>query len=268
MKKITPFLFGLLLVSGLVLAMAVPAAASPPSQVYYQTPTPDSEGRILYTVKGGDSCLSISLLTGMDINEIRRLNNLDEDCALQEGQKLLLAVFQEPTATPGPSPTPTEALPSPTPFNGNGQICILLFEDVNGNAMAEETEPGIAGGVVSVSDSEGVVSLTGKTTSDVDEDGLPVPVCFADLPEDEYNISVAMPEGYNSTTVMNYTLKLNAGDQSTVDFGAQLNSATDPAASGETRRSPLLGILGGILILGGGGLGVYFALMRRNPPIK
>ncbi len=184
---------------------------------------------------------------------------------LEEGQKLLLAVVTEPTATPGPSPTPTTPLPSPPPFNGNGQICVL-FSRMSRNAIAEETEGAIPEGVVGVSDRDGKVTLTGKTTSDVDEDGLPIPVCFDELPEGEYNISVALPEGYNSTTVMNYVLKLNAGDQSTVDFGAQLNSETEPASEGGGRQSPLLGILGVILVLGGGGLGVYFALLRRRPP--
>ncbi|NPV78338.1 MAG: LysM peptidoglycan-binding domain-containing protein [Anaerolineae bacterium] len=267
-KKLFSVLFGLTLVTGLVLAMAVPAMASPPSQVYYQTPTAGADGRIVYIVKAGDSCLSIALLTGMDVNELRRINNLDEECFLAEGQKLLLGVLQEPEATPGPSPTPTTPLPSPTPFNGNGRICILLFEDVNGNALAEENEVAIPDGVVGVSDRSGKVSLTGKTTSQLDENGLPVPVCFDELPENEYNVSVALPEGYNPTTALNYNLKLNAGDLSTIDFGAQLNSEAQPAAPGEGGRSPLLGLLGGLLVLGGIGLGVYFALLRRKPPLE
>lgn len=268
MKNLFSFLFGLILVSGFVLVISAPVLASPPSQVYYQTPTPDADGRVIYTVKGGDSCLSISLLTGLDINQLRSLNNLNEDCALLDGQKLVLAVITEPSATPGPSPTPTPPQPTPTPFNGNGQICVLLFGDINGNAIAETNELGIAGGVVSVSDNQGRVSLTGNTTSEVDADGVPIPVCFDNIPEGEYNISVALPEGYNSTTIMNYALKLNAGDQSTVDFGAQPNSAAEPAATGGGGRSPVLAILGALLILGGGGLGAYFVLLRRKPPLS
>ncbi|MCC6147697.1 MAG: hypothetical protein IT308_09040 [Anaerolineaceae bacterium] len=265
-KRLSPLLFGLVLVSGLVLAMAVPAAASPPAQVYYQTPTAGPDGRIIYIVKGGDSCLSIALLTGMDVNELRRINNLDEECFLPEGKQLLLGILQEPVITPGPSPTPTAGLPSPTPFSGNGQICVYLFDDVNGNAMAEESEAPIPDGVVNVSDRAGQVSLTGKTTRQLDEDGVPIPVCFEELPEDEYNISVALPEGYNPTTVLNYNLKLHAGDFSTIDFGAQLGSQAQSASPGEGGRSPLLGILGGLLVLGGAGLGVYFAFLRRKPP--
>lgn len=267
-KKFLSFLFGLILFSGLVLALTFPANASPPSQVYYQTPTAGADGRVIYVVKAGDSCLSIALLTGIDVAELRRINKLDEECFLAEGQKLLLGIPQEPAATPGPSPSPTTLLPSPTPFNGSGQICILLFEDVNGNALAEGGEPPIPNGVVSVSDRDAKVSLTGKTTSQLDEDGLPIPVCFDGLPENEYNISVALPEGYNPTTVLNYSLKLNAGDLSTIDFGAQLNSEAQPATPGEGGRSPLLGLIGGALVLGGIGLGVYFAFFRQRSPMK
>lgn len=262
MKKITSLLVGIVFV--LLLVLAAPVSASPPQQVYYQTPTAGADGQILYVVKAGDSCLSISLLTGVDIVELRKINNLDEECFLAEGRKLLLGIVQEATVTPGPSPTPTAAAPTPTPFNGNGQICVLLFDDVNGNALAEANEKPIKGGAISVSDREGKISQTQDTTGEVNADGDPVPLCFEDLPEGEYTISAAPPEGYNPTTVMNYTLKLNAGDQSTIDFGAQLNSQAQPVSPAEGGRSPLLGILGGLLVLGGAGLGIYFALLKRR----
>lgn len=258
MKKLV-FIFGLCLTLGMVLRLASPAAASSQQpQIYYQTPTPGPDGRVIYTVQAGDSCLSISLLTGVDINQLRTLNNLDLDCNLIEGQKLLLTIIEEPTATPGPPPTETPIVPTATPFLGNGQICILLFEDINGNAMAEANEPPIAGGAVSISDSSGKVSLTGATTASAE------PLCFENIPEGEYTVSVAPPEGYNPTTRTNYPLKLFAGDSSTLDFGAQLSSkAPIEPSENEGNSSPLLGILGGLLVLGGVGLGVYFWQLRR-----
>ena len=155
----------LVLISVLVLAGALisPATASPPAQVYYQTPTAGADGRIIYIVKGGDTCLSISLLTGVDINQLRRINNLDEECALREGQQLLLGIYQTSTPTPGPTPTEMPVVPTPTPFPGTGTICVYLFNDVNGNALAEETELPIAGGAISVTDKAGTVSLAGTT---------------------------------------------------------------------------------------------------------
>jgi len=252
------FLLTTLILFGLLAVLAVPAAATPQEpQAFYQTPTPGSDGRIIYIVKPGDTCLSISLLSGIDLNDLRTLNNLDEDCLLTEGKQLLLGIVTEPTVTPGPSPTPTTAPPTPTPFAGNGEICVFLFEDLNGNALAEETELSIAGGAVSVTDREGKVSLTGETTAAIE------PLCFTDLAEGDYNISVAPPEGYNPTTGMNYPLTLRAGDRSILDFGAQLNSQSQPLAPSEGGRSPVLAIVGGIMILGGIGLAVYFWRLRK-----
>ena len=248
---------GLLLTSGLLFLLVLPAAANPQSQAYYQTPTPGPDGRILYIVKPGDSCLSISLLTGMDVTQLRLLNNLDEECFLTEGQQLLLGVIEEEQPTAGPSPTPTQPLPTPTPFNGNGEICVYLFDDINGNAMAEESETGIIGGAISITDREGQISKTQNTESNE-------PACFVDLPEGEYNISVAPPEGYNPTTTMNYPLTLNAGDYSIVDFGAQISSQAEAPAEEDGNRSPILGILGGVLLLAGVGLGIYFSQMNKN----
>jgi hypothetical protein len=252
------FLLTTLILFGLLAVLAVPAAATPQEpQSFYQTPTPGADGRIIYIVKPGDTCLSISLLSGVNLNDLRQLNNLNEECLLTEGKQLLLGIVTEPTATPGPSPTPTAPLPTPTPFNGNGEICVFLFEDLNGNAMAEEAELSIAGGAVSVTDREGEVSLTGQTTAQLE------PLCFSDLAEGEYNISIAPPEGYNPTTGMNYPLTLRAGDRSILDFGAQLSSEAQPLAPSEGGRSPVLAIVGALMLLAGIGLAVYFWRLRK-----
>ena len=82
----------------------------------------------------------------------------------------------------------------------------------------------------------------------------------------EYTISVAVPEGYNPTTVLNYTLDLEPGTETYLDFGAQVSSAVEAeeTAAGGSNRSLLLGIAGGLLLLGGIGLAVYAALVGRS----
>jgi LysM repeat protein len=248
-----------------VFALYTPVDANSSAQVYYQTPTPGADGRIQYVVQAGDSCLSISLITGVDINTLRQLNNLNEECLLQDGQMLLLAIVEEPVETPGPPPTETPSIPSPTPLAGSGTICVLLFEDVNGNSVIEIDEGPLEGGAVSVSDRTGLVSLSGNTTNLRDPDTTdPIPLCFDEIPEGDYNVSVAPPDGYNPTTNMNYQLQLSAGDTLVLDFGAQPGSGLEPTNLAEGGRSPLLAIIGAILILGGAGLGVYFALFNRN----
>ncbi|NPV85480.1 MAG: LysM peptidoglycan-binding domain-containing protein [Anaerolineae bacterium] len=242
----------------LMLGMALPVSANRAlPQANYQTPTPNAEGRILYIVQAGDTCLSISLWTGIDQNTLRQLNNLDENCTILEGQALLLGIYQTPTPQPGVPPTPEPQQPTPTPFKGSGNICIYLFEDINGNGIPETGESPLAGGAISITDRDGLLSKTGDTVN------KPDPLCFEDLPEGDYNISVAPPQGYNPTTIMNYPLTLAAGDKALVDFGAQLSSAAVPPAPSEGGRSPLLAIFGAVLVLAGIGLGIYLLIQKR-----
>lgn len=246
-----------MLLLGLLLLLTIPAQAEPQQQVFYVTSTPDETGRIIYVVQPNDSCLLIELLTGVKVNQIIQINNLDEACTLREGQQLVLSYYETPTPTVGPSPTTTPILPTATPFNGNGEICVYLFDDVNGNGNPEEIEVQISGGAVSVTDRAGEINLTGNT---IGGDEL---LCFADVPEGDYNVSVAPPEGYNPTTAMNYPLVVKAGDQSILNFGAQISSRAEPPSVQDGGKSPLMLIIGAVLILLGGGIGFYFFRMRR-----
>lgn len=227
----------------------------------FPTPTPGPDGRIIYIVKAGDTLLRISLISGVSLDELRGLNNLTGD-NIFEGQELLLGLGgpSQVTPTPGPSPTPPEALPTASPQPGAGNLCILLFNDINGDSIRQEEEPSIPDGAISVSNRIGTVSLTAVTIAGLD------PHCFEEVPEGDYTITVAIPEGYNSTTVTNYTIVLEAGDETYVDFGAQANSETlaeapTPTATG---RSPILGIIGGVILLVGLGLGLFAGRLMRG----
>ncbi len=257
MKKLILPLGFMLILAAFAAMLVSPVTASPQPQVFYQTPTPDAQGHIIYVVKSGESCTSISLLTGVDINTLRQQNNLDADCNLQVGQQILLAIVEQPTVTAGPAPTATPILPTPTPFFGNGRICIYLFQDLDGNGIPAAGEAQVSGGAVSITDRTGVTSLTGKTELGVD------PLCFEDIPEGQYNVSVAPPEGYNATTSMNYPLAINPGDSSTLNFGAQLSSSAPQQQAPQQKTSPILGLLGGVLVLGGAGLGFYVWRMKK-----
>jgi hypothetical protein len=106
MTKKLIYPFALLLFIAVWALAAAPAVASPQPQVFYQTPTPDADGRIIYTVREGESCTSISLLTQTDINELRLNNNLDANCSLNVGQKLILKIVE--VQTPEPTTAPVE----------------------------------------------------------------------------------------------------------------------------------------------------------------
>lgn len=258
-KKFQPSFTALVLALAVFLFGTFLFAASPQtaySQAFYYTPTPGVDGRILYTVRENDTCISIALKNGISEQQLREFNNLQaDDCmAIRPGQQLLIGVRQENT------PTPTSAVPltpSPTPIKGNGTICIFLFNDTNGNALAETGELPLANGQVSITDQLSRVNLTGATLDTGD------PVCFENVPEGDYNLSVAIPEGYNPTTAMSYKLALNAGDSATVDFGAQPSSRLITTTGGGDRPSILLAVLGIFFIAVGAVLWFYVRRMAR-----
>ncbi len=258
MKSFQFMVIGLLLVSLILVSSVLTASASPQSQAVYYTPTARPDGRIIYIVKENDTCISISLLNNIPLDTLRNLNNIKgSDCVIRLGQELLLGMAgpaQSPT--PGPSQTPTALLPTSTPFAGNGEVCVVLFNDINGNGLAEDNEAAMGGGEVSLTDQKGRYSNTGATVT-IPDPTVDKPLCFAEVPEGTYNISIAVPQGYNPTTETSFTLQVAAGSTSTIDFGAQESLRSAPLAPVETPRSPLLGILGGALILAGAGLALY-----------
>ncbi len=262
---ITLFLLGI----AILVAHPVPVAANPPAQISIPTPTARPDGRVIYIVQEGDSCLRIQLLTKATIEQIRTLNKLDQNCTINPGQELLLMVVT-PAASPTPNPniSPTPLLPTPTPKKGSGNICVVLFDDANGNAVNETSELPLGGGAVSISDRQAAISKTINTTDD------PEVLLCEEVPEGEYNISVAIPSGYNATTEMNAIAQVRAGDQAIFEFGAQVSSVLPQApgvsGGGETAapqsdNNLLLAALGGLLVLGGIGLGVYILFTRRRP---
>jgi hypothetical protein len=257
--------------------LTLPAQASyPPQLSQFATPTPQPDGRIIYIVVAGDNCISIALKSGLSLEQLYGQNpTLNTDCSnLTVGMQLLLGVGGPAayTPTPGPSPTPTIPPPSPTPFTGTTEVCILLFDDLNGDALREDTEFGLAGGQVSVTDVNGAYSQTQSTVSTLDAiTGDAVRACFSDVPEGTFNITMAIPEGYNPTTQISYRLDVKAGDLAYVDFGAQSKSVqaapVETPPEGGSTNIPWMGILGAVLLLGGLGMG-WFALRLRRPSSK
>ncbi len=240
----------------------------------FPTPTPGPDGRILYVVQAGDTLWRIAAISGISVDELRRINNLAADDVIREGQAILLGFGgpSEPAVTPvGPEATFGPDLATATPLSGPGIgiICILLYDDVNGDAVRQEEEVPVPGGALSLASRTGTTSRTADTLpaghpdTDVDTGS----VCFPDLIAGAYNVTVAIPDGYNPTTGLNIEVDLRGGDITYIDFGAQLSSAgvleaAPPAAEGGT--SPVLGIIGLGLLVGGVGLALYAILMSRG----
>ena len=219
----------------------------------FPTPTPGPDGRILYIVQAGDTLWDISFISGIEIDQLRSLNNMEDGDVVIPGQILILSVQgQQGEGVEGVDLTPTV---EPTLEAGTGAICILLYEDISGDSFRQELEPVIPDGAVSVSEKFGLFSASAATLAGYD------PVCFDGIPEGEYNISVALPENYNPTTYMNASLSLIAGDTAFINFGGQFTGKEIvPEVETGGTSDLLLGIGGIIFVVGGLGLGAYVFL--------
>ena len=261
-----PFFVLLMFLAG----VAFPVSAAPQPQGFV-TSTPGPDGRIIYIVKEGDTCSQVSLLHGITVPQLRQFNTrLDENCTLNPGQQLIVGLSVSSLPTLPPPATLVSPTVTLTPVNGTTEVCVLLFDDANGDALRQDTEFGIDGGAVSLTNVNGSYSQTENTTSAINPDTEePVRACFTVVPQGDYNISMAIPDNYNPTMLVSYKLTVKAGDRASIDFGAQSKTVTaeQPAEAQGGGRSSLLGAFGTLLLLAGAGLG-YFAYRSNQPTSK
>lgn len=266
MKTTGVLLVGVFLtVLGLAWISAGVRAAPVEPQTAYPSPTPLPDGRIIYIVQAGDSCDKISILYGVSLDYLRNTNQLDANCSLREGQKLMLGTGGPSSAspTPGPSMVPTAIPPTATPgIGGNAEVCVLVYDDINGEGLRQASELAIAGAAISLTSLDGTYSQT--LTSVINPDAtLYQGMCFSDVPVGKYNVSAAAPETYNPTINSTTSVEVAAGDIAYIDFGAQAKTAAEPSLPGK-KPSPLLGILGAAFLLAGLGMGIYVWSMLRK----
>jgi hypothetical protein len=244
---------------------SVQAAPGEP-QGAYPSPTPQPNGQIIYIVKAQDTCESISMMYGVSLEYLRTTNNLDSNCTIYEGQKITLGIGAPAAAspTPGPSPSPTMPQPTVTPgVGGMAQVCVLVYNDSNGDGLRQSTEVAIAGAAVSLTSLDGSYSKTLTTVINPDATAYQG-TCFTDVPMGQYNVSAAAPDGYNPTINLTSKIAVSAGDIAYIDYGAQLKTVVDPG-NPVNQRSPLLGIIGAVFLLAGIGMGVYvWSLLRKK----
>jgi len=227
----------------------------------FPTPTPGPDGRIVYIVQERDTFYDIAAIAGISLEELYALNGIQPNDYAIPGTELLLGFAgpSEPTTEAGAQITPTFAEPTPTPIFSTGEICILLFNDMNGNARLEEEETPLAEGQISIVDVNGDVAVEATTGQN------PEGQCFGDLDAGDYNVSAAVPEAYNATTSMSLPIRLMPGDVKYVQFGAQPSSAgLNELPDVGQDRSMWFGIFGVLLLLAAAGLGYYASRYGRR----
>ncbi len=244
-------------------AAALAASGAPTGAQGFVTPTPGPDGKIIYVVQDGDALWTIAALSGKSVEELMALNGIQSGDFLRPGMELLLGIAgpAQPTAAPQAQPTDTPRPLTPTPVFGTGEICVMLFLDVNGDARLTEGEPPLSGGQISIADPTGV--LAGEHTTDAAAEGY----CFVQLENGDYNVSAAAPEGHNPTTTMNVPVRLDPGEVKHIEFGAQASAALG-GSGGSASRSGALGVVGVVLLLAAVGLGVVASRYTRRSTMK
>jgi hypothetical protein len=221
----------------------------------FQTPTPNADGAILYSVLDGDSLWRIAAIAEISVQELMALNGIQSGDFISPGMELVLGSI---AATPVPLPSATPTVQT-GPLVGTGDICVMLFTDDNGNARLDEEELPLSEGQVNVVDRDG--SVQGEHTTDDNPEGF----CFSDLEDGDYNVSGAVPPNYNPTTSMNVPVRLAPGDIKFVQFGGQPSAAILQISGSGDEGSTLLGVLGLSLLAAAGIVGFYAVRTGRTP---
>jgi len=147
---------------------------------------------------------------------------------------------------------------------GSGQICVLAFEDLNGNGAKGDDELLLSGVGFTLSDETGV-------KGSYSTDGSSEPYCFGNLAPGSYTVQARGPANMETTTAGQWAISLASGAQFDVMYGAQAvgAAAASPAAAGSAAGGSGFSTLGrialgglGLLILAGSGF-MFFTTLQR-----
>jgi LysM repeat protein len=251
----------------------------------FPTPTPGADGNIVYIVQEGDTMWRIAAVAGMSVEQLKALNGLNSDIVVV-GQRLVLGTgtggAPEPTeteasedqgtptgeeATAEPSDTPEAEPPTETPAGTpiaaatTGEVCVMLYEDSNGDGTRGTGEGLLADGQFQLTNAS-----SGGAVGEYTTDGSNEPHCFQDLASGNYSVEVTIPDGFNATTATTFALPLTPGGTANLEFGAQSgegNAAGDGDSSSRLRTA-LFGAAGIIFLLMAAGVAGFLVLTQRG----
>ncbi len=213
-----------------------------PTRAPLATPTPRPDGAIVHIVQPGDTLFGISLMYGVDVEQIRQLNaaSIGPGGLIVVGQELVIALpAVQPTAVP-PTATPAEVSaaeansgPAPASAPTGASICVLAYHDRNGDtfrndAVAEELLPNVE---FAVADASGVVAR--YTT-----DGINEPHCFAVAPG-AYRVIETVPVGYAPSGQAEQSVALVEGTTLTLQFGNVRGEGAEAATEAPVEAMPM-----------------------------
>lgn len=246
----------------------VPAGSIPKS-----TPAPD--GSVVHVVRSGETLIGIAVTYGVSLDDIRKLNNLKGD-TIYVGQSLVIKT----ASAPEPEPTeeesgeeeaaeqPTEEAPEVAEAGSTSTICVMSYEDGNGNGIREPEEAKLGGITFMLSDG---INTVGTYTTD----GTNEPYCFTDLTPGAYVVSW-VADTFSPTTDQTWAASVGPGATVSREFGAKSAGAAEAEESAEEKEPSggpptwLIAVgaaFGAILLLSGLGVAAYFLIIRRSATI-
>jgi len=228
---------------------APPFAPRPPA-------APRSDGAVIHVTQPGDTVWGLSIQYDVSMDQILRLNGMDQDTPLLIGREVVIALpdTKSPTDAPAvettpdsPAATPIAALQSPRPSGAGstGEVCVRAFTDSDGDGVMNPDE-NLVGGVVFILHDSSAVAAT-RTT-----DGLSEPYCFVQ-PAGAYSLLIQAPAGRVATSDTRWGLVLAAGAPVNIDFGsrpaADVGSVTARSAPEDGLGKALSGLAGIVLVV-------------------
>jgi murein DD-endopeptidase MepM/ murein hydrolase activator NlpD len=179
-------------------------------------------------VKSGDTLSSIAAQFNLSLDQLLTDNSITKGTPLLVGQTLIVGA---PAVTPTPVLNPTQAAtlaPIPTVSASTSAstplgLCLLAFDDVNGNGTRDSGE-GLTAGVKFE-----VKSADGQSVATYTSDGVKEPDCLTNLPDGRYSIEVTPPDGQLATTDTRWSLSLLSSTAVNIAFGSQAAPAAATA---------------------------------------
>jgi hypothetical protein len=232
--------------------------------------TPREDGSIVHVVGPNDSFWTIAIqyapVLGIPaeqaLTQIQELNGNPQ--FVIAGQELLIReagnfisggtpeADAQPTAaagegTPAPETTPESeaetivvegeplapaAEATPTAEQSTTSVCVSTYDDMDGNGQLD------AGTDTLKADVAVTLFKDGQTISTYVSDGVSNEQCFENLEPGAYQVQLYPPVNYVPTTADSWTMSVEEGTQTTVQFGVQIQDTEAVADAGNTDIAP------------------------------
>jgi len=179
------------------------------------TSTPDPEGNIYYVVQPNDSLWSIAARSGIRLQELLDLNDIEEDSVVNPGDQLLIGrVIPTETPTPDiPIPTLPPPVPTETPIPLRTAICMTAFDDSNRDGKLNAGESLLAGVAFTVFNDQIVVA-------NYITDAVSEPYCLEPLEAGTYHVTRSITQNEVLTTQGDWAMTLIEGSELNLAFGS------------------------------------------------